>query len=190
MTEHCYEGSPLYYVLAEINQEAQIMTDSGDCTDAGTAQQSMEYARVMSSSVTIPWRAVPGNHDTPSVFERYIGPRTWSWDAGGYRLIGIDTEAINYAALDRALTLEKPCIIVGHFPLQYCTSEDRAKLRQRFIQYRVPLYLAGHTHLDSSRVDWASGTLVVTGQRAGMGHYRLITLQGYTVQSVAFRSAP
>ena len=141
----------------------------------------------MASNASIPWRATPGNHDTPHVFELYVGPLEWTWDVGGYRLIGINTEAINYDALDRALTYERPCIIFGHFPLAWCTPDDQRKLRQRFETYRVPIYVAGHTHEDSLMTD-PSGTLLLTGQRCGLGHYRLITMQGFAVQSITYES--
>ncbi|GAF93381.1 unnamed protein product, partial [marine sediment metagenome] len=119
----------------------------------------------------------------------HIGPLHWSWDVGGYRLIGINTENINYTALDGALTTDKPCVIFGHFPLSWCTPADQIKLRQRFLTYDIPIYVAGHTHADSLETDPYSGTLLLTGQRSGLGHYRLITLHGFEVDSIEFKSA-
>jgi 3',5'-cyclic AMP phosphodiesterase CpdA len=162
------------------------MVDTGDCTEHGAAEEAVEYVDILTNGVSIPWRATPGNHDTPAVFEQYIGPLQWSWDVGGYRLIGINSESIDFTALDQALTHDRPCIVFGHFPLDWCTPEDQAKLRQRFRVYDVPIYIAGHTHLDSLGTDPESGTLLLTGQRAGLGHYRLITLQGHSVASVVF----
>jgi predicted phosphodiesterase len=185
-------GAQAYYsqvlptVVAAVSQQAQVMVDTGDCTENGSVEESMEYASLVAGHTSIPWRAVPGNHDTPWVFTQYVGPMEWSWDVGDYRLIGINTEAIDYTALDQALTLEKPCIIFGHFPLSYCNPTDQVMLRQRFETYRVPIYVAGHTHVDLLETDPGSGTLLLTGQRAGMGHYRLITLRGYTVESITF----
>ncbi len=175
--------------LGLISEQAQVMVDTGDCTDHGTEQESIEYMNLFNSNMSIPWRAVPGNHDTPWIFERHIGPLEWSWDVGDYRLIGINAEAINYTALDQALTHEKPCIVFGHFPLSDYTPTDRAKLRQRFKAYNVPIYIAGHTHLDSLETDPKSGTVLLTGQRAGMGHYRLITLRRFEVESISFENA-
>jgi len=176
-------------VLSLISQQAQVMLDTGDTTQNGTAEESADYVQLVTSNISIPWRAIPGNHDTPNAFETYIGPLEWSWDVGGYRLIGINTEAINYTALDQALTTEKPCIVLGHFPLSYCTPTDRIELRERFKRYNVPIYIAGHTHLDSLETDPESGTILLTGQRAGLGHYRLITLRGFEVESVSFENA-
>jgi predicted phosphodiesterase len=174
--------------LSTINQQAQVMVDTGDCTENGTADETIEYVNLVTSSLSIPWRVAPGNHDTPAVFETYIGPLEWSWDITGYRLIGINTESINYTALDQALTSEKPCILFGHFPLNWCTPTDQIQLRERFKTYDVPIYIAGHTHVDSLETDPESGTVLLTGQRAGMGHYRLITLRGFEVESVSFES--
>lgn len=176
-------------LLGSVSSRAQVMVDTGDCTEHGTVEEAAEYMRVLTKAVSIPWRATLGNHDTPWIFEQYIGPLEWSWDVGGYRLIGINTEAINYTALDQALTYDKPCIVFGHFPLDWCTPADQGKLRQRFQLYQVPVYIAGHTHLDSVRVDAQSGTVLLTGKPAGLGHYRLITLHDHSVQGITFESS-
>jgi predicted phosphodiesterase len=179
----------LPYVVKTLSQKAHVLVDTGDCTEHGNGSESAEYASIIAGEASVPWRAVPGNHDTPEVFGRHIGPIEWSWDLGAYRLIGINTESINYAALDSALTHGKTCIVFGHFPLSWCTPEDQARLRQRFQTYDVPIYISGHTHLDSAQVDTQSGTLLLTGQRAGLGHYRLITLHGTQVVDIAFENA-
>jgi len=140
-------------------------------------------------NVSVPWRAVPGNHDTPWVFEQHIGPLEWSSDVGDYRLIGINTEAINFTTLDQALTHEKPCIVFGHFPLSHCIPTDQAELRQRLQLYNVPIYVAGHTRQDSLTADPQSGTILLLGKNAAPGDYRLITLQGFEVESVSFENS-
>lgn len=183
------ESQRLPLVVSTLSQQAQVMVDSGDCTEHGTAQECAEYVNLVSSSASIPWRAVMGPRDTPDTFEGNIGPPEWSWDVGGYRLIGINTEAINYGALDQALTMEKPCIIVGHFPLDHCSPVDQDRLRQRFLTYKVPIYMAGHAHLNSLQTDPYSGTLLLTGQRTVRCHYRLISLRGYQVESIEFELA-
>lgn len=176
-------------VLQDISQQADLMVDTGDCTENGTPEEAIEYMELVVDNITIPWRATPGNHDTPWVFEWFIGPLAWSWDFSGYRLIGIDTESVDYAALDQALTHEKPCIVFGHFPLHWCTLHDQSELRQRFKEYHVPLYVAGHIHLDTVERDEESGTLMTTGQRSGWGHYSLITIRGRAVENIVFRSS-
>lgn len=129
----------------------------------------------MDGNATIPWQAVIGNHDTqyaPHIFPTYIGPLEWVWDVGGYRLIGINSMAINYTALDQALTNEKLCIVFGHFPLNDYNIENQSKLRQRFQVYYVLLYVEGHEHVDSWEVDPYSGTRLLVGSWACGNRYR------------------
>ena len=183
------ESQRLPLVVSTLTGEAQVMVDTGDCTEHGILGEYLNYVDLMTNSTTIPWRAVMGPHDTPHLFQAYIGPLEWTWDVGDYRLIGINTEAIDYAALDAALTTEKPCIIFGHFPLDYCSKLDQEKLRQRFLAYHVPIYVAGHAHLNSLQTDPYSGTLLLVGQRVVRCHYRLITIRGFEVENVQFKMA-
>jgi predicted phosphodiesterase len=172
--------------LRTMSGQAQVMVDTGDCTQDGTADQTIGYWELISANTTILWHAVAGNHDSPDTFTTYIGPLEWSWDVGGYRLIGIFGDAINYAALDQALTTDKTCIIFGHYPLSYYSAADQAALRQRFSTYHIPLYVAGHTHVDSLETDPQTGTLLLVGQYGSQGHYRLITLKGSDVSITLF----
>jgi len=175
------ESQRLPLVVSTLTEQADVLVDTGDCTEHGTHEECREYVDLMNHSATIPWRAVLGPHDTPHIFQEHIGPLEWTWDVGGYRLIGINTEAINYAHLDAALTHDRPCIIFGHFPLKDCSPTDQPKLRRLFSQYQVPIYVAGHEHLNSLTVDPESGTLLLIGQRTVRCHYRLITVQGSEV---------
>jgi predicted phosphodiesterase len=177
-------------VVEAVSKRADVLVDTGDCTNHGTATEAGEYSGLVNNNASIPWRAVPGNHDRPlHVFVANIGPAEWTWDVGGYRLIGINAIDTDYAALREALTTEKPCILFGHYPLSRCREELAAELRQAFKDYDVPIYIAGDTHLDSLEIDPESGTYLLTGQRAGLGHYRLITVQGYEVLDIMKRSA-
>jgi hypothetical protein len=172
--------------LRTMSGQAQVMVDTGDCTQDGTMDQSIAYWELISTNATIPWRAVAGNHDSPDTFTTYIGPLEWSWDVGGYRLIGIFGDAINYTALDQALTTDKTCIIFGHYPLSYYSAADQAALRQRFSTYHIPLYVAGHLHVESLATDPQTGTLLLVGEYGSQGHYRLITLKGSEVSITLF----
>jgi hypothetical protein len=175
-----------------ISQQADVLVDTGDCTENGTEEETIEYRDHMRGNMTIPWMAVPGNHDTPDVFQWHIGPLNWWWDVGGYRLIGIDSEAINrdpydpraMNALDAALTTDRPCIVFGHFPLdsEGYSEETNRKLRQRFSAYRVLLYVSGHWHVDSFTTDPTTGTKLLVGHWTCGNHYRLIRLQGTRVE--------
>jgi len=181
------ESERLATTLQYVNRCAQIIIDSGDCTEHGTLGETQQYFQIMTVNAAVPWKAVLGNHDTPNVFQTQVGPLQWSWDVGNYRVIGINTEHIDYAVLDQALTTQKRCIVVGHFPLSWCASSDQTMLRQRFGTYHVPLYISGHTHLDSRTVDPETGTVLVTGRPTGDQSYRIITMNGNQVQSIDFR---
>ena len=182
----------LQSVTGLISQQADVLIDTGDCTENGSEAETLAYREHMQANMTIPWLVTPGNHDTPDTFQRYVGPLNWWRDAGGYRLIGIDSEAINrypydpgaMNALDAALTLDKPCIVFGHFPLDSdgYSPETSRRLRDRFAAYRVVLYVAGHWHTNSFTIDPSTGTRLLVGHWACGGHYRLIRLVGNTVQ--------
>ena len=182
----------LQTIAGLINQQADVLVDTGDCTENGSDQETLDYREHMRGSMTIPWQAVPGNHDTPDVFQRHIGALNWWWDVGGYRLIGIDSEAINLypvwpeamLALDAALTTEKPCIVFGHFPLdsEGYSAETNQQLRARFAAYNVLLYVTGHRHAYSFTTDPATGTKLLVGNWTCGGHYRIIRLDGTSIQ--------
>jgi hypothetical protein len=173
--------------ILAINTEAQVLVDSGDCTEHGTEQEMIDYANTVNGNAIIPWRALAGNHDALWAFERYVGPLQWSLDLAGYRLIGINALSIDYSALDMALTTEKPCVVVGHFPLSWLPPADQILLQQRFRTYRVLLYISGHTHIANTETDPESGTILLTGPSSEQGHYQLITLRGSTVESIRFK---
>jgi hypothetical protein len=176
-------------VVSAVNREAEVMVDTGNCTEHGSATEFRQYVELMTNSATIPWRAVVGTKDTPHLFAQYIGPLEWSWDVGGYRLIGINTQAINYEVLDQALTTEKPCILFGNLPLDHLGPLDQSELRLRFILYDIPLYVAGYVRYNSLQTDYPSGTVLVTGSRVVRCHYRVITLRGFEVEDVQFKQA-
>ena len=167
--------------LRTLSNQAQVLVDTGDCTQDGTVDQTIAYWELVSANATVPWHAVQGNHDSAQTFTAYINPLEWFWDVGGYRLIGINSWALDYTALDQALTMERRCVVFGHLPLGFYSAADQAALRQRFQAYDVLLYVAGHAHLDSLAVDPQSGTLLLVGRNGNQGGYRLITLRGAEV---------
>lgn len=187
----------LQTITGLIGQQADVLIDTGDCTENGTEAETLDYRDHMRANMTIPWQVTPGNHDSPDVFQRYVGSLNWWWDIGGYRLIGIDSEAINrypyepgaMQALDAALTLDKPCIIFGHFPLdsEGYSPETNRRLRERFAAYHVVLYVAGHWHANSFTTDPTTGTKLLVGHWNCGGNYRLIRLLGTTVQVEQFK---
>ena len=174
-------------VIQALNGQAQIMVDTGDCTEHGTLQETLQYLNLVKGNITIPWRAVAGNHDEPAIFAENINPLEWTLDVGGYRLIGINMYRFDYDTLYQSLTMDKPCVVFGHLPLDNLPIPVQAQIRQLFTEFRVPLYVAGHIHEDSLTVDAQSGTTLLVGDIVGQGDYRLITMSGYGV-SVSFEN--
>lgn len=182
----------LQTITGLISQQADVLIDTGDCTENGTDQETIDYREHMQGNMSIPWQSTLGNHDSPDVFQRYVGSLNWWWDVGGYRLIGIDSEAINLypdwpqamLALDAALSTDRPCIVFGHFPLdsEGYSAETNRQLRARFAAHNVLLYVTGHWHADSFTTDPTSGTMLLVGNWTCGGHYRIIRLDGTSVQ--------
>jgi len=177
-------------VLVEISNRAHVMIDTGDCVNDNDWAQTVEYRALVDQYISIPWRAVAGNHDSEWAFQQLIGELQWSWDYRGYRLIGINTQGsgIDHDALRAALTHDKPCIVFGHRPFVELDPKDQRPLRELFKEYGVLLYIAGHIHLDTQVTDPVSGTVFLTGQPAFMGHYRLVTVRGRDIVSITYEN--
>ncbi|MEA2520856.1 MAG: hypothetical protein QOI81_502 [Actinomycetota bacterium] len=94
-------GSPYFVpnlmnrVITELNElSPDIVVCSGDLTNEGYRQEFKSWAayadRIESRILT-----VPGNHDSRNVgylhFEDLVGPRMWSEDIGGVRIVGVDS---------------------------------------------------------------------------------------------------
>jgi 3',5'-cyclic AMP phosphodiesterase CpdA len=94
-------GSPyfvpnlMYRVFAELNElrpDAVICT--GDLTNEGFRQEYKSWL-AYADRIDAPIYTVPGNHDSRNVgylhFEDLIGPRMWSVDLAGVRVVGLDS---------------------------------------------------------------------------------------------------
>jgi len=86
------------------------------------------------------------------------------------------------------LTFQKPCIVFGHYPMDWYSADDQSRLRERFKAYRVPIYVSGHAHEQSYTLDEESDTYLLVGEEVGYGQYRLITMEGYAVRDIAYRT--
>ncbi|MEP7059965.1 MAG: metallophosphoesterase, partial [Actinomycetota bacterium] len=82
-------------VITELNElSPDIVVCSGDLTNEGYRQEFKSWVayadRIESRILTI-----PGNHDSRNVgylhFEDLVGPRMWSEDIGGVRIVGVDS---------------------------------------------------------------------------------------------------
>jgi 3',5'-cyclic AMP phosphodiesterase CpdA len=94
-------GSPYFVpnlmnrVIAELNELApDAVVVSGDLTTEGYRPEYKAWLAYV-ERIEAPLLTVPGNHDSRNVgyvhFEDLIGPRMWSEDIGGVRIVGIDS---------------------------------------------------------------------------------------------------
>jgi 3',5'-cyclic AMP phosphodiesterase CpdA len=94
-------GSPYFVpnlmnrVIAELNElkpDAVVVT--GDLTAEGFRQEYKSWV-AYADRIEAPLHTIPGNHDSRNVgylhFEDLIGPRTWSVDVQGVRIVGMDS---------------------------------------------------------------------------------------------------
>jgi predicted phosphodiesterase len=164
-------GSYIYKVrLAAIvsAMDADVILDSGDCTEHGYASEWTDYATAMSGAASS-WRAVPGNHDTGFP---YIP--NWPWDISGYRIIGMDYRAPDWAWLNAQVDTTLPVVIVYHYA-------DAAMLSW-LDTHDVALLLTGHLHINDT---WQRGeTTVVITAKSGLGNYARVLLRDGTVGAV------
>jgi Icc protein len=94
-------GSPYFVpnlmnrVIVELNElEPDVVICTGDFTNFGYRQE-FKTASAYLERIKAPVHSVPGNHDARNVgyvhFEELIGPRYWSTDVQGVRIVGADS---------------------------------------------------------------------------------------------------
>ena len=94
-------GSPYFVpnlmnrVIVELNELApDAVVVSGDLTTEGFRPEYKAWL-AYAERIDAPLLTVPGNHDSRNVgyvhFEDLIGPRMWSTDVSGVRVVGVDS---------------------------------------------------------------------------------------------------
>jgi 3',5'-cyclic-AMP phosphodiesterase len=94
-------GSPYFVpnlmnrVITELNQlQPDAVVCTGDLTTEGFRQEYKNWI-AYADRIEAPIHTVPGNHDSRNVgylhFEDLIGPRMWSVELGGVRIVGVDS---------------------------------------------------------------------------------------------------
>ena len=90
---------------------------SGDiCSNGDNSPADYGYAKARLDDLTIPWRAIPGNHDVGchphsqtagslkmdaiERFRKFIGPDRWSQDDGDIKVIAINSELAGSGSLE------------------------------------------------------------------------------------------
>jgi len=169
-------GSPhfvpnmLHRVIEEINElEPAAVICSGDLTTDGYRQEYQAWLSY-AERIQAPLHTIPGNHDSRNVgylhFEDLIGPRMWSHDIEGVRIVGIDSSEpdLNEGKVGRVhydwirRQFEEPAqlkVFVLHHHLlpipgtgrERSTVMDAGDLLEVLIHAGVQVVLSGHKHV-------------------------------------------
>ena len=169
-------GSPFFVpnlmnrVIAELNEmRPDVVVCSGDLTAEGYRQEYKNWV-AYAERIDAPILTVPGNHDSRNVgylhFEDLIGPRMWSHDMQGVRIVGIDSSEpdLNEGKVGRVhydwirREFESPSdlkVFVLHHHLlpipgtgrERSTVMDAGDLLEVLIHAGVHVVLSGHKHV-------------------------------------------
>jgi Icc protein len=169
-------GSPYFVpnlmnrVIAELNElkpDAVVVT--GDLTSEGFRQEYKSWV-AYAERIEAPIYTVPGNHDSRNVgylhFEDLIGPRMWSVDIQGVRVVGMDSSEPDqnegkvgrghYEWIHREFSAPSDLkIFVLHHHLlpipgtgrERSTVMDAGDLLEVLIHAGVQVVLSGHKHV-------------------------------------------
>lgn len=182
-----------------------LLLATGDLSlDGADDDADIAHAARRHAAIGLEWRAVPGNHDVgdeailagrqpwnaarAARWESHLGPRFWVHDLPGWRLIGLDTQALladapQWEALAAATRSARgrAIALVQHKPLTQQRLADtainywpllpapRARLLALFGEARPTLVLSGHLHMwrdrvaDGIRQIWAPSVGFVVG---------------------------
>jgi 3',5'-cyclic AMP phosphodiesterase CpdA len=169
-------GSPYFVpnlmnrVIVELNELApDVVVVSGDLTTEGYRPEYKAWL-AYAERIEAPLLTVPGNHDSRNVgyvhFEDLIGPRMWSRDVEGVRIVGVDSSEpdLNEGRIGRVhypwITQEfhddaalKIFVLHHHLlPIpgtgrERSTVTDAGDLLEVLIHAGVDVVLSGHKHV-------------------------------------------
>ena len=161
------------WVVPDLNASgADVAIDTGDCTELGFTSEWRDY-QACTDGLTVPWKAVPGNHD--NTWPSTMNEPEWIWDVNGYRLIGLNTRApIDWGWLDDALAAGMPTLLFGHYQPEH--GHYSGELWARLDRDNVLAFVYGHLHYNDLR--WYGDTMLLITSRACLGSWSLITVDG------------
>lgn len=195
-------GSPYFVpnlmnrVIVELNELASdVVICSGDLTSEGYRQEYKNWV-AYADRIAAPLHTVPGNHDARNVgylhFEELIGPRHWTVDVQGVRIVGVDSSEpdLNEGHVGRerygwireqfAVPAELKVFVLHHhlLPVPGTGRErnivaDAGDLLEVLIGAGVNIVLTGHKHVPYV---WRLEDLYV----ANAGTVSSLRLRGYT----------
>lgn len=119
--------------------EPDLVIHTGDMTLDGIREpEQLDHARSRVAELTRPFRAVPGNHDVGDIddpdrpidperrdaFAAAFGPTNWVHDEDGWRLVGLDVQALQSGDAEleawcrSALAADTPTALFLHRPIR------------------------------------------------------------------------
>ncbi len=186
----------LFAAISEAEPELDFIVATGDLTNDGRDTEFEAYADVVRSA---PVRivSIPGNHDhhnaaaaadagEPLPYERYLGPRWFSFDEGGVHFAAIDwfthRLGLDTAIQDEWLAADLAQVPEGT-PVVLLTHDQMPAAFFDALPRRPVASFSGHWH--TTRVVEHAGTLHVnTGPATFAGldycppHYRVVQVDG------------
>ncbi|MGZ4133189.1 MAG: metallophosphoesterase family protein [Actinomycetota bacterium] len=195
-------GSPYFVpnlmtrVISELNElQPDAVVVSGDLTSEGFRQEYKAWV-AYADRIEAPIYTVPGNHDSRNVgylhFEDLIGPRMWSVDVQGVRIVGMDSsepdqnegkvgrghyewiarEFLQPAQL-RMFVLHHHLLPIPGTGRERSTVMDAGDLLEVLIHAGVHVVLSGHKHVPYV---WRLENMYI----ANAGTVSSLRLRGYT----------
>jgi 3',5'-cyclic AMP phosphodiesterase CpdA len=195
-------GSPhfvpnlMHRVITELNELApDAVVCSGDLTMDGYRQEYKAWL-AYAERIEAPMHTIPGNHDSRNVgylhFEELIGPRSWSIDVGGVRIVATDSsepdlnegmvgrnkyrwirEEFARPADLRIFVLHHHLIPIPGTGRERSTVMDAGDLLEVLVHAGTDVVLSGHKHVPYV---WRLETLYLTSA----GTCASLRVRGYT----------
>ncbi len=183
-------------VITELNElEPDVVVCTGDLTMEGFRQEFKNWAEYQ-KRLEAPVHTVAGNHDARNVgyvhFEELVGPRNWSVDVGGVRIVGADStepdlnegqigreryawirEQFDHDARLKVFALHHHLLPVPGTGRERNIVSDAGDLLEVLITAGVNIVLCGHKHVPYV---WRLENIYV----ANAGTVASLRLRGYT----------
>jgi 3',5'-cyclic AMP phosphodiesterase CpdA len=165
-----FEQNLMNRVIVELNElDPDIIVNTGDLTNEGYRQEYKAWCAYR-DRIRAPMVTVTGNHDARNVgylhFEELIGPRHWSTEVRGVRIVGVDSSEpdINDGQIGReryewikhefGVPAELKVFALHHHLLpvpgtgrERSVVNDAGDLLEVLIESGVQLVLSGHKHV-------------------------------------------
>lgn len=229
---HAYFEDNWRAIAEAIRAEApDLVIHGGDISFNGPANAGdLAHARGEMDRLGLPWRAIAGNHDIGeappfsrlaqpvnaqriAAWRQHVGPLWWCEDAGGFRLIGLDTalmasgrpeeeEQLAFLAEALAGRAGRPAMVFLHMPPFNTDPADetfttaivpfpaRARLLDLCAAGGVRVIACGHQHVyrrmrhRGMAIVWAPATAMVNASRR-IGARRVSPRPGFLVWELA-----